>query len=101
YASALAYNIAIQNYTEAEVMAQNAVKYAKSKATKIRWTFILAQLQELNEQNTAAIANYTKIVKSNASFEMAFNANLNRIRIGDERQGIQMTRTQLLLSLLK
>ena len=101
YAAALAYNIAVQNYTQAEAMAQNAIKYAKSKATRIRWTFILAQLQELNEHNTAAIANYTKIVKSNASFEMAFNANLNRIRIGDERQGIQMTRTQLLLSLLK
>jgi tetratricopeptide (TPR) repeat protein len=101
YAAALAYNIAMQNYAEAEAMAQKAIQYSKSKTQTIRWTFVLAQLQELNEQNTAAIANYTKIVKSNASFEMGFNANLNRIRIGDEQQGIQITRTQRLLSLLK
>ncbi|MEO8947161.1 MAG: tetratricopeptide repeat protein [Mucilaginibacter sp.] len=101
YAAAMAYDIASQKYADGEEIAKKAIAYCKSSSQKIRWTFILGQLQELNKHTDAAIASYTKIVKSNASFEMAFNANLNRIRISDEQQGIQMTRTQRLLSLLK
>src|SRR5205823_5736692 len=101
YAAALAYDIAAQNYADGEEMAKKAIDYCKTKSQKLRWTFILAQLQELNHRNDAAIINYTKIVNSNSSFEMAFNANLNRIRISNEQQGIHLTRTQRLLSLLK
>ncbi len=101
YATALAYDIAAQEYEHAEDMAKKAIAYCKTHSQKLRCIFILGQLQELNKQNAGAIASYTKIVKSNALFEMAFNANLNRIRISDEQQGMQMSRTQRLLSLLR
>jgi tetratricopeptide (TPR) repeat protein len=101
YAAALQYDINTQNYADAIEAATNAIKYADNTVQKLRWTFILAQLQELNNQNNEALANYSKLAKSNASFEMAFNANLNRIRIEEMRNGVKVNRITLLLSLLK
>lgn len=101
YATMLAYDIATQNYADGEEMAIKAIKYSSNKNQRLRWTFLLAQLQELNGHNEGAVNNYTRIVKSNASFEMAFNADLNRIRITDERNGIRMSRIERLLSLLR
>ncbi|MDB5002248.1 MAG: hypothetical protein JWQ34_473 [Mucilaginibacter sp.] len=101
YAAALQYDINTKNYVDAEASAKKAILYTKDGSQKLRWTFILGQLQELNRENKDALVNYTRIVKSNASFEMAFNANLNRIRIEDMRNGVKLNRTALLLSLLK
>ena len=101
YAAKLLYAIKTQKYTEAEFMAEKAVAFCKNKNQKLRWTFILAQLQELNHRNIEAIVNYTHIIKSNASFEMAFNADLNRIRIDDMRNGVKLNRISGLLALLK
>lgn len=101
YAAALQYDIDTKNYVDAMEAAKKAIATTGNTKQKLRWTFILGQLQELNHQNTEALANYTRVVKSNASFEMAFNANLNRIRIQDTRNGVKINRIDLLLSLLK
>jgi tetratricopeptide (TPR) repeat protein len=101
YAATLQYDINTKNYTDAEAAAKKAIYYTKDNNEKLRWTFILGQLQELNNETTDAVTNYTRIAKSNASFEMAFNANLNRIRVEDMRDGIKRDRVSLLLSLLK
>jgi tetratricopeptide (TPR) repeat protein len=101
YATMLAYDIATQDYADGEEMAKKAIEHSNNKSQKIRWTFILAQLQELNSHNEAAVNNYTSIVKSNAAFVMAFNADLNRIRITDERNGIRISRIERLQSLLR
>jgi tetratricopeptide (TPR) repeat protein len=101
FATKLQYDIAVKNYTDGEDMAKKAIYYCRNKNQRLRWTFILGQLQELNHKNSDAIISYTRITKSNASFEMAFNANLNNIRITDERNGIKVNRIDRLLSLLK
>ncbi len=101
YATNLQYDINTSNYTDAEVVAKKAIEYSNTKIQRLRWTFILSQIQELNNENDAALANYTTISKSNASFEMAFNASLNRIRMQQSRNGVKETRIQDLLSLLK
>ncbi|MDN3550102.1 hypothetical protein [Mucilaginibacter aquaedulcis] len=101
YATRLQYNIITQNYAEAEADAKQAIEYDPVKRLKLRWTFILAQLQELNLKPADAYNNYTGIVQSNASFEMAFNANLNRIRIQDNRDGVKLSKIELLRKLLK
>ncbi|MFD2873697.1 hypothetical protein ACFS5N_14520 [Mucilaginibacter ximonensis] len=101
YAAALQYNINTQNYADAEVAAKNAIAYTGSTDERLRWTFILGQLQELNRENDEALKSYNSIVKSNASFEMAFNAQLNRIRLQEMRNGIKVNRVDLLLSLLR
>ncbi|WP_183563220.1 tetratricopeptide repeat protein [Mucilaginibacter sp. SP1R1] len=101
YATRLQYDINAQNYAEAEEDAKQAIQYSNVTRLKLRWIFILAQLQELNLKPGDAYNNYTHIVQSNASFEMAFNANLNRIRIQDNRDGIKLGKIALLRKLLK
>ncbi|WPU98235.1 hypothetical protein SNE26_19615 [Mucilaginibacter sp. cycad4] len=101
YATKLQYDILTQNYAEAEEMAKLAIKYSYISNLKLRWIFILGQLQELNLKPADAYESYTRIVKSNASFEMAFNANLNRIRIRDNQNGVKASKIDLLRALLK
>lgn len=101
YAAQLQSDIAAQEYEHAEEMALKAIESVKERSLKLRWIYILGQLQELNNKNAGAIASYTRLVKSNAPFEMAFNASLNRIRIQDMRDGVKLNRIALLLSLLK
>ena len=101
YAAKLQYDINSQNYEDGEAMAKQAIHYTGEKAQELRWTFIMAQLQELNNKPAEAYKNYTSIVNSNASFEMAFNANLNRIRIQDNQNGVKVNRMDRLRALLK
>ena len=89
YATKLQYDIDIQDYVDGEAMAKLAIQYCHTKNQRLRWTFILAQVQELNNHTADAYANYTKIAKSNAVFEMSFNADLNSIRIEDAQNGIK------------
>ncbi|SDP98202.1 Tetratricopeptide repeat-containing protein [Mucilaginibacter sp. OK268] len=101
YATRMQYNINTQNYAEAEEDAKQAIQFSSINRLKLRWIFILAQLQELNLKPADAYDSYTRIVQSNASFEMAFNANLNRIRIQDNRNGIKLSKLDQLRKLLK
>ncbi|RYE22502.1 MAG: hypothetical protein EOP51_13070 [Sphingobacteriales bacterium] len=101
YATKLQYDITVQEYADAEEMAKLAIKHSKSTMQKLRWTFILSQLQELNEKPADAMVGYNRIVKSNASFEMAFNAGLNMIRIEDMRDGVKISRIDRLKRLLR
>jgi tetratricopeptide (TPR) repeat protein len=101
YATKLQYNINMQNYEEAEQVAKQAIEFSNTKMQRLRLTFILAQLQELNNKQTEAIENYNRVAKSNVVFEMAFNANLNRIRIEDSQNGVKISRIARLRSLLK
>lgn len=101
YATALQYYIDARDYTNAEAMAIQAVEFANNSQYRARWRFILAQLQELNNKPADAVNTYTRIVHSNAPFEMAFNADLNRIRIEDMRDGVKISRVDRLRSLLR
>lgn len=101
YAAKLQYDINVQDYADGEEMAKKAIERSNNKVQELRWTFILGQLQEMNQKLPDAVASYTRIVKSNASFDMAFNANLNRIRIEDMQNGVKISRIARLRSLLK
>ncbi len=90
-----------RQYDEAIPFLQKAISLSKSKENKIRWTFLLAQLQNHTGKTEAAASNYLRIIKSNAPFNMAFNALLNRITIEDEKSGKKIDRAEQLNSLLK
>lgn len=96
-------NAAIKNNNldDAIKYLQKAVNFSKDKYSKIRWTYILAQLQEINNQNEDAYSNYSRVTKSNAAFEMSFNANLARIRIQENEDGKKFDKIATLKSLLK
>ncbi|MEO6849633.1 MAG: tetratricopeptide repeat protein, partial [Mucilaginibacter sp.] len=101
FATKLQYDINVQDYADAEEMGKQAVHYCTDKPQRLRWTFILAQVQELNSKASDAYKNYRLIANSNAPFEMAFNANLNSIRIEDNQNGIKSSRIDRLKSLIK
>ncbi|MFD1258731.1 hypothetical protein ACFQ3S_18130 [Mucilaginibacter terrae] len=101
YGAAIQYYIEAGKYPEAIAMTEKAIPLAKQSQQRLRWTFILAQLQELNRQPSDAYANYTRVVKSNAPFVMAFNAELNRIRIEDTANGRHLSRADRLKNLLR
>ena len=50
YAAKLQYDINAQDYKDGEEMAVEALKYCNDRNYRLRWTFILAQLQELNHK---------------------------------------------------
>ena len=86
---------------QAIALLEKAIKFAVNKQNKIRWSYLTAQLQELSGKPEAAYQNYSLVVKSNAPFDMAFNANLNRISIKNELSGNTASRSQQLKALLK
>jgi len=82
-------------------LLEKALKTVKNKQKKIRWTYLTAQLYEITEKPQKALSYYTKVIKSNAPFDMAFNANLSRINLKTELSGDTSGRTREILALLK
>ncbi len=86
---------------EAINLLEKALKNVKNKQKKIRWTYLIAQLYEITGQAEKALSNYTKVIKSNAPFDMAFNANLSRINLKTELSGDNSGKTREIMALLK
>lgn len=101
YATRAQLHLYAQQDEPAITLLEQAIKHARNRQNKIRWTYLLAQLQQLTRKTEAAYDNYTEVVKSNAPFDMAFNANLSRISIRNEQSGNKISRSQQLRSLLK
>jgi len=93
--------IYLGNDTAAVSYLKDAIKASNQSQHKIRWTYILAQLYEKNKDFQNAMASYRKVAKSNAPFEMYFNANLGRIKINALLNGTKVNRQKELLALLK
>lgn len=66
-----------KQYKEALPYVQIAAKAQKKKRDKVRFDFVLAQLYQLNGNDKEAAAAYERVIKSNPSVEMEFNARLN------------------------
>jgi tetratricopeptide (TPR) repeat protein len=101
YATSAQWYIKSGKIPDAVQTLEKAIRFEKAKSNRIRWTYLLAQLQELNNQNAEAYTNYTKIIKSTAPFEMAFNANLNRINIEETQNAGNSNQLGRLNALLK
>ncbi len=82
-------------------MLKKALEHHPKKQNKVRWTYLLAQLQERNNDRLAAYTNYKKVSKSNAPYEMAFNANAARFGIEDTVTNKHSNPVNRLKSLLK
>ncbi len=59
-----------------------AVKHTQRKTDRARIYYILGQLNEEAGNIPSAVTNYSKVLKSNAPFEMAFSARLKRAFLG-------------------
>jgi tetratricopeptide (TPR) repeat protein len=90
-----------KNNTAAISYLKDAVKNATQSQDRIRWTYILAQLYEGQKNYKNASLNYRKVERSNAPFEMYFNANLNQIKLKTFLGDVRLSNKDELLSLLK
>ncbi|MFC4213279.1 gliding motility protein [Pedobacter lithocola] len=86
---------------EAILLLETAIRTADEKQLRIRWQYILAQLQEKENDLQNAFINYTKVENSNAPFEMYFHANLQRIKVRALISGYKVDEDKALLALLK
>ncbi|NTE02158.1 gliding motility protein [Agrobacterium tumefaciens] len=86
---------------EAILLLENAIRIGDDKQLRIRWRYILAQLQEQENDLQNAFNNYTKVENSNAPFEMYFHANLQRIKLKALISGYKVDEDTALLALLK
>jgi len=95
--------MAIYQHKNADAISflKEAIKAANNSQHKIRWTYILAQLSEQQQNYKDALLYYRKVERSNAPFEMYFNANLNRIKLNALLGGKRINRQDELLALLK
>lgn len=90
-----------RSYKEAIAYLTQAIKAEKKAQNRIRWSYILAQLYEADQNSEKSLLYYSKVEKSNAPFQMYFNAKLSKIRINDHINGQASNRKQQLLKLLK
>lgn len=101
YAAAAQLMIRQNKDEQAAGMIQKAISAPASKDHKLRWHYILAQLLENTGQVKDALFHYAQVAHSNVSFEMAFNANLNYLRLDDDGTQGPDLRISRLRALLK
>lgn len=86
---------------EAIALLKASIRTANDKQLRIRWQYILAQLQEKENDPQNAFITYNKVENSNAPFEMYFHANLRRIKLKALISGYKENEDKELLSLIK
>lgn len=69
--------IAQKKYKEAKVQIEKGLPLNRNVKLKTRLYYILAQINKLEGRESQAGEYFTKVLKSPASFEMAFNARIN------------------------
>ncbi|MCK5820292.1 MAG: tetratricopeptide repeat protein, partial [Bacteroidales bacterium] len=76
-------------YSEAIPYLSEAVTYTRNKKKLIRYTYIIAQLLEKEEDFAQASLKYEEVIKLNPEYRMAFNAKINRAKLyeGDADTG--------------
>ncbi len=79
FATQAKYYLLVQDEASAITMLLQALEHTKDKSTRLRWHFLLGQLLESQGRPEEAYPHYSRVVNSNASYEMAFHAGLNRI----------------------
>ncbi|HIA36663.1 MAG TPA: tetratricopeptide repeat protein [Flavobacteriales bacterium] len=67
-----------ESYGPAIKPLKEALSHTKKKKTKVRYAYILAQLYQKQRDFKKASEQFLKVLELNPSYEMAFNAQINR-----------------------
>ncbi len=95
YAVAASYQIQKNNYEKAAEELSKAITFTKNKKVKARYYFILGQLYQKLEKFQDAFTNYQLAMRRAPTYEMEFNARINRARCYDITTGSQEIKAQL------
>ncbi len=82
-------------------MLQQAIAHTRHKPTKLRWHFLTGQLLQQNGRAEEAYGHYSRVVRSNAPYEMAFHAGLNRVFLVTSSDETGVERVRLLRRMLR
>ena len=75
------------DYNRAKDQLKIAIDKTKRRRDKTRYTYILAQLYEELENQDSAYHFYAQVLKKNSSYEMEFNARINRALMASAKSG--------------
>lgn len=67
-----------EKYEEGIPYLEKSIELTRGKKKKVRYMFILAQVYQEMENFKAATELYTKVIKKNRNYDMAFNAKLRK-----------------------
>jgi len=81
YATIADLKIKREEYSDAIEPLSIALENVKKKKTRIRYTFILGQLNQEVGNHEAASSYYQQVIKLNPPYEMIFNARINRASV--------------------
>ncbi|MGE0635491.1 MAG: tetratricopeptide repeat protein [Bacteroidia bacterium] len=88
YAAAYAdFLIKKEEYANAIPQLEKAIANTKNKRLVTRYTYILAQLYEKVNDKSKASLYYAQVLKKNATYDMAFNAQINLALMFDATAG--------------
>ncbi|MFM9028951.1 MAG: hypothetical protein ACKOQ6_13330, partial [Bacteroidota bacterium] len=79
--------VQVKNYDKAIEHLKVAAKQSPKREDRIRFLFILAQLNQQEGHFPEAFRIYTKVIKMNPKYEMDFNSRINRARCFDATSG--------------
>src|SRR5690606_23277417 len=79
FATQAQYYLQTHDEGSAVTMLQQALEHTADKPAKLRWHFLLGQLLQRLDRREEAYAHYSRVVKSNAPYELSFHAGLNRV----------------------
>ncbi len=95
YAIAADYEIQKQNLEKAGENLKLAIEATKNKKNRIRYMFILGQIYQKLGKYQEAYVLYDGVSKRNSTYEMEFNARINKARCFDISTGSREIKEQL------
>lgn len=94
-ASNAAFLIQTEQYEKAIPEVQKTIKHTKHKLQRARLNFLVGQLQRELGQNEAAYKSFSKVVRSNPPYELAFNARILQTEVMSKGQYRKMIKKLL------
>ncbi len=101
FATQAEYYLLVHDEAAAITMLEQAIDHTRHKPTRLRWHFLLGQLLEKHGRLEAAYDHYSKVVHSNAPYEMSFHAGLNRVFLATAEDVTGEQRVRLLRRMLR
>lgn len=101
FATQAKYYLLVHDEASAVTMLEQALEHTGHKPTKLRWHFLLGQLLQQEGKAEEAYGHYTKVVRSNAPYEMSFHAGLNRVFLATAENATGEQRVRMLRRMLR
>jgi len=101
FATQAKYYLLTHDEASAVTMLLQALKHTAHKPSKLRWHFLLGQLLQKQDRREEAYAHYSRVVRSNAPYELSFHAGLNRVFLVTADNASADERVRLLRRMLR